>query len=110
MVVEVRDENLIRARIQGHAIQITAQATHTNHRRRVQHAQDGTIHGHHLHTMLVSDHQGPSSCHRHGPGAGELPRLRAFRTQVPPHGASAQAPQGQPMIIQIGNYDNGNVL
>ncbi len=110
MVVEVRDENLVRARVQGHTIQITAKATHTNHRRRVQHAQDGAVHSHHLHAILVSDHQGPSSCNRHGPGVSELPRLRAFRPQVPPHGAVAQAPQGQPMILPISHYDNGNVL
>ena len=110
MIVVVRDEDLVGARVQGHAKQFATQTAHTNHRRRVQHTQDGAVHGQYLHAMLVSDHQGPSCRHRPGPGVGELPRLRALRAQVLPHGAVAQAPQGLPMIKAISNHNNGALL
>ena len=110
MIDKIRDEDLVGARVQGHAIQAGAQTAHTNHRRRVQHAQDGAVHGQHLHAMFVSDYQRPSTCYRHGQGVDELPRLRASRAQVLPHSTVDQTPQGQPMVPAISHHDHGTFL
>ena len=110
MVVKIRNEDLVGVRAHGHAIQMSAQTAHTCNRRRVQHTQDGAIDGQHLHAMLVSDYQESNPRQRYGTWEGKLPRTRAFRAQMLPNCAVAQAPQGQPMIGTIGNDNNGALL
>ncbi len=109
-IAEIRDEDLASGWTHGDATQDVAQLAHTRHGRRVEHAQDGAVHGQHLHAMLVSDHQRPGICHLHGLGVVKPPRLRASRAQSLPHGAIAQVPQDQPTIISIDHHDHGALL
>ncbi len=111
MIIPVHDENLVRASAHGDAPEELAQLAHPRYGRRVEHAQDGAFHGQHLHAMmLVSDHQGPSARHRHGPGEEKLSRLPTPRSQLLPHSAVAKEVQEQPMEIALNHDDNGAFL